>query len=214
MAITINGSGTITGVSAGGLPDGCVTDDDLASTLDLSGKTMTYGLTDSDLSGVSTGKVLQTVSARFTSTGSVSIGQSDYTTSPSITKSITPVGSGSSFLIYIRWFGECDNGESTVAHVYRGSSRINEASTSVYHGLSMPTQTGNHGDIDSTPQIMYLQTLDTTGSTAGTSITYTLKYSSAVTSGTMYTNRVYSGYYGGTHYETGVSEIIITEIGA
>jgi len=31
MAITINGSGTITGVSAGGLPDGSITADDLAS---------------------------------------------------------------------------------------------------------------------------------------------------------------------------------------
>ena len=41
MAITINGSGTITGISAGGYPDGTVTEDDLASTLDLSGKTVT-----------------------------------------------------------------------------------------------------------------------------------------------------------------------------
>ena len=41
MAIVINGSGTITGISAGGLPDGTVTADDLASTLDLSGKTVT-----------------------------------------------------------------------------------------------------------------------------------------------------------------------------
>jgi hypothetical protein len=31
MAITINGSGTISGISAGGLPDGSVTADDLAS---------------------------------------------------------------------------------------------------------------------------------------------------------------------------------------
>ena len=31
MAITINGSGTITGISAGGLPDGVITSDDLAS---------------------------------------------------------------------------------------------------------------------------------------------------------------------------------------
>ena len=31
MAITINGSGTITGVNAGGLPDGSVTADDLAT---------------------------------------------------------------------------------------------------------------------------------------------------------------------------------------
>jgi len=31
MPIAINGSGSITGISAGGLPDGCVTADDLAS---------------------------------------------------------------------------------------------------------------------------------------------------------------------------------------
>ena len=41
MAITINGSGTIGGVSVGGLPDGIVTASDLASTLDLTGKTVT-----------------------------------------------------------------------------------------------------------------------------------------------------------------------------
>ena len=37
MAITINGSGTITGVSAGGLPDGCVTADDISSSVSLGG---------------------------------------------------------------------------------------------------------------------------------------------------------------------------------
>ena len=30
MAITINGSGTISGISAGGLPDGCITDADIS----------------------------------------------------------------------------------------------------------------------------------------------------------------------------------------
>ena len=33
MAITINGNGSITGLSAGGLPDGSVTTDDLASSV-------------------------------------------------------------------------------------------------------------------------------------------------------------------------------------
>ena len=41
MAITINGTGTITGISAGGLPDGSVTAADLATTLDLSSNTVT-----------------------------------------------------------------------------------------------------------------------------------------------------------------------------
>jgi len=41
MPISINGSGTLTGISAGGYPDATVTADDLAATLDLSGKTVT-----------------------------------------------------------------------------------------------------------------------------------------------------------------------------
>jgi len=42
MSVTINGSGTITGISAGGLPDGSITNDDLAGSIDdakLSGTT-------------------------------------------------------------------------------------------------------------------------------------------------------------------------------
>jgi len=41
MPIQINGTGTITGITAGGYPDATVTADDLAATLDLSGKTVT-----------------------------------------------------------------------------------------------------------------------------------------------------------------------------
>jgi len=33
MSITINGTGTITGISAGGLPDGSITNDDLAGSI-------------------------------------------------------------------------------------------------------------------------------------------------------------------------------------
>ena len=41
MAITINGTGSITGLTAGGLPNGSIVADDLASSLDLTGKTVT-----------------------------------------------------------------------------------------------------------------------------------------------------------------------------
>ena len=41
MAITINGTGSITGLTAGGLPDGSIVAGDLASSLDLTGKTVT-----------------------------------------------------------------------------------------------------------------------------------------------------------------------------
>jgi hypothetical protein len=42
MPIAINGSGSITGITAGGLPDGCVTADDLAS--GVGGKFTSYAL--------------------------------------------------------------------------------------------------------------------------------------------------------------------------
>ena len=42
MPIVINGSGSITGISAGGLPDGCVTADDLAS--GVGGKFASYAV--------------------------------------------------------------------------------------------------------------------------------------------------------------------------
>jgi hypothetical protein len=41
MSLVLNGNGTIQNLVAGGLPDGSVTADDIASTLDLSGKTIT-----------------------------------------------------------------------------------------------------------------------------------------------------------------------------
>jgi hypothetical protein len=50
MAITINGSGTITGVSAGGLPDGSVTTDDIASAAVTDAK-IASGVSSSKLSG-------------------------------------------------------------------------------------------------------------------------------------------------------------------
>ena len=41
MAITINGTGSFTGLTAGGLPDGSVTAADIETSLDLTGKTVT-----------------------------------------------------------------------------------------------------------------------------------------------------------------------------
>ena len=94
MAITINGSGTITGVSAGGLPDGSVTADDLASTLDISGKTVTLP---SDVGGITTGKVLQVVKADWDTDFSDS---SVLTTveNTSLSANITPASTSSTIL--------------------------------------------------------------------------------------------------------------------
>jgi|694.fasta_scaffold135351_2 hypothetical protein len=45
MPITINGSGSIAGLNAGGLPSGSITADNMASSLDLSSKTVSLGIT-------------------------------------------------------------------------------------------------------------------------------------------------------------------------
>jgi hypothetical protein len=59
MAITINGTGSITGLTAGGLPDGSVTAADIETSLDLTGKTVT-------LPSGTGGKILQVVTTAYT----------------------------------------------------------------------------------------------------------------------------------------------------
>ena len=158
------------------------------------------------------GTVLQVVSTTFSAQGSTTITTADTSTNPAITHTITPVGTGSKFLIDVRWFGESSESWSIIAHIYRNGARINEASTLNYHGLSLPTQTYGGGmENGTTPEILTLATLDNTGSTAGTAITYELKFSSDG-SRTMWTNRCFTAP--ANNYETGISEIIITEIGA
>ena len=158
------------------------------------------------------GGVLQVVSSRFSAQGSTTITTSDTSTNPAIAQTITPIGTGSSFLITVRWFGEADSGWNMVAHIHRGGVRINEASTLNYHGLSVATQSyGGGGNDDSTPEILTFSTFDNTGSTAGAPITYNLTFS-ADTNRTMWTNRCFGAPTSGK--ESGISEIIIMEIGA
>ena len=112
MAVTISGDGTISGISAGGLPDNCITADDLASTLDISGKTVTLP---SDVGGITTGKVLQVVSALDSTQRTIA---STTATDTDIEISITPSSTSSKILLiyhsdvrhdssgghYLRWY--------------------------------------------------------------------------------------------------------------
>jgi len=93
MAIQINGTGTITGITAGGYPDGTVTADDLADTLDLSGKTVT-------LPSGTGGKVLQVVQSVKTSEQSNS--SDSYVQIADLNCSITPSATSSKILIMVQ----------------------------------------------------------------------------------------------------------------
>ena len=95
MAITINGTGSITGLTAGGLPDGSVVAADLASSLDLTGKTVT-------LPSGTGGKILNVWQGVFTgiqsfAPGSGAVGPRADITNLSVT--LTPTSASSRFLI-------------------------------------------------------------------------------------------------------------------
>ena len=158
-----------------------------------------------------TQKVLQVVNLVYSTQGSMTVGTTD-TAITGMNLNITPLGAGSKFRIDVRLFGEVAGAWETVFNIHRGAARINTTSNLNYHGLSMMTQTyGAAINDSSTPEILNLTTIDSTGSTVGTTLTYILVASSN-TARTLWINRSFSVPAGAA--ETGVSEIIITEIGA
>ena len=119
MAITINGTGTITGISAGGYPDGSVTAADIESSLDLTGKTVT-------LPSGTGGKILQVVTTTKTDTTSYTSSSGSFSGNI-MSVNITPAsansrilvlfngnfGAGLSQRIYIRLVGTVGTGAAT-----------------------------------------------------------------------------------------------------
>jgi hypothetical protein len=137
MAITINGTGTITGLSTGGLPDGSVATDDLAAnavtagklatTLDLTGKTVTLP------AGVG-GKILQVVQASATAVLDLS------TTTPTsrVSLSITPTSSSNKVLLFYHQ-GDClvlSAGAMLASAFYRNGSQISKFTQEIARNTS------------------------------------------------------------------------------
>jgi len=86
MPITINGSGTVTGINAGGLPDGVITTDDIAASA-ITRTKMGYA-----------GAILQVVQATY----STEVGSSSATYADTgLTASITPSSSSNKVLVMI-----------------------------------------------------------------------------------------------------------------
>ena len=80
MPITLNGSGTVTGISAGGLPDGCIQSADIASGVIPAG-----------------GKILQVKQSVKTDTGTTS--SSTYADISGLSVSITPASASNKILV-------------------------------------------------------------------------------------------------------------------
>ena len=132
----------------------------------------------------------------------------------SMTKVITPLGANSKFLVQVRWFGEINVQRNRVFNIHMDGTRVNiNGSTGYWSGLSMGGLTNTATDNASTPEMMHLTTLVDTSSVVGTAITFSLVSSSNSTY-IIWSNRCFSNISaaGGSNYENGTSELIITEI--
>ena len=120
MTIEINGSGTITGISAGGLPDNCITAADLATTLDLSSNTVT-------LPSGTGGKILQVKSTTKTGTQAYTSTNGTVVDITDLSLNITPSASGNKILIagFVSAGGAGDTNFNL--HIYADGSEVGQA---------------------------------------------------------------------------------------
>ena len=183
MPITLNGSGTVSGISAGGLPDGIIQSADLAS-------------------GVG-GKILQVVSTTKTDSTSTTTSGS-FADISGMSVSITPSSTSSKILILISLGSISSNGNVSLGFkLIRGSTAVgNATSTSLQSGFTNTYAGSSSNDY-------YLQSashnfLDSPSTTS--SITYKLQWRNS--SGTSYLNAFYDG---GTNY-SGSSTITVIEV--
>ena len=195
MAITIDGSGTITGINAGGLPDGSVTADDLATNLDLTSKVLT---------GV--GLLKQVVTTTMTDTFAAT-GVFDQITG--LNTSITTSSDSSKVLIFLTI------GQASLNNGYSGSFALSRDGTRILVGAAAGTRGQTsikfYSDSSSHSSGFSFIGVDTPG-TAGT-YTYGLQ-ASPQTGGTLYVNRTYVNTDTSNPYEDrAASHLTLVEIG-
>jgi hypothetical protein len=201
MPITLNGSGTVSGISAGGLPDGIIQSADLAT-------------------GVG-GKLLQVVTTNITSTSSVAFGSYSLAASTPVTATITSTAANSKFIVSC-----CTNGESSLEdHETHFVLRriIGGSGTSIHVGdadgvrpaVSAIKSLGYYSnDQDSTPSGTHVGPyLDSPSQAAGTAITYGMFAMGRGAAGTFYYGRTVSTSNAGP-YERLPNNMLIMEIAA
>jgi len=130
-----------------------------------------------------------------------------------LTKSITPLGANSKFLISVRWFGEVEDSWNTCLNIQQDGTRVNINGQGRGYGLAMVLQSfsATTQDDGSTPENGTFTTLVSTSSVVGTAIVFKL-VADAAGANTLWNNRCFATT--NAAYERGTSELIITEIGA
>jgi hypothetical protein len=188
MAITINGTGSITGLTAGGLPDGSITSADLASGAITAG-------------ALPTGSILQVVQGTpktdtFSTTSSTPV---DIT---GLSVTITPSSTNSKILVYAGV--NCGSSSSFVGlYLVRGSTYIFQGDTSGSKDrVSINFMTDNNR-----PSAQTLMFLDEPATTSAT----TYKMQITTNSTTSWVNRA-SNESDSNAYMRGASNMIAIEV--
>jgi len=210
MAITINGSGTITGITAGGYPDATVTADDLAATLDLSGKTVT-------LPSGTGGKILQVVTQQYATATTVTLTAGTHV-DVGFSVTITPTTSNSVMLVAYSLMGEVSSPWDSMAAFSRTISGTRTVVLPTGFGSrneGIITMGDSHGATDdgTTPGVYSLPLFPDTGRPANTNpITYTptVMHASAAT----YSINRDLADFDNASYERGICWITVMEVAA
>ena len=179
MPIVINGSGSITGISVGGLPDGCVQIADLATTGTASGSTFLRG--DAAFAEAGGCKILQAATKTTTTGASNSnAGAGDYVV---LTSDAITVSAGSTILIfgnYHVWMQNNSNpfyGSRKIQREIGGSgswSDVRGAGGSTFE-YQMQSAT-----LNADSNLQCINAVDTHGQNAGTSLKYRIVHTSSV----------------------------------
>ena len=188
MAITINGTGTITGISAGGLPDGVITSDDLAAGAITA-------------AGLPAGSILQVVQGTpktdtFSTTSTTPV---DIT---GLNVTITPSSTNSKILVYAGV--NCGSSSNFVGlYLVRGSTQIFLGDTAGNRDrVSIAYITDNNR-----PSAQTLMFLDEPATTSAT----TYKMQITTNASTSYVNRA-SNESDNEAYMRGASNMIAIEV--
>tara|TARA_R100001480_G_scaffold132952_1_gene130133 strand:+ start:244 stop:858 length:615 start_codon:yes stop_codon:yes gene_type:complete len=180
MPIAINGSGTVTGVSVGGLPDGIVDTDMLASGAVTAAKR-------------GAGAILQVASATKTNTASNALGTQawwSYTDS-SLKATITPISASSKILITGVISVGVDSQQYMMVRLEKNGSRL-DAGNGDQDGNKSRMFSGVWYSPETTPVTPYpnfiVQYLDTAGDTNSRYYNFGIAHTSGLTR-TIYLNR-------------------------
>ena len=184
------------------------------ATLSVGGTTVFDGSATQGLTTATTfpaGHILQVVSVLTTTQASQTITTSD-TQVGLLTKTITPKGANSKFLVAVRWFGEVGSAWSTCFNIHQDGTRVNINGQGRGYGLASPLISYGQGANDaSTPENANFSTLVSTSSVIGTDIIFKVVVDADNSTYTLWNNRTFNAP-STTGNEGGTSELIITEI--